>query len=74
MESRREVLESEDAVGKVFNCGTGREVSINELANLMIRVSGRSLEILHMEGRPGDIKRSCANMEGLGKCLDSSRK
>ena len=55
-------LEREEAVGGVFNCGTGRETSINELAHLIIRLAGLNLEPIHSEARPGDIRRSCADI------------
>jgi len=55
-------LEREEAVGGVFNCGTGRETSINELAHLIVRLAGLSVEPIHAEARPGDIRRSCADI------------
>lgn len=46
----------------VYNCGTGQETSINELATIISEISGKKLEIIHREPRPGDIKRSCADI------------
>ena len=40
----------------VFNIATGKSVSINELAQLMIRISGSILEPIYEEERKGDIK------------------
>jgi len=62
-------MECEEAVGETFNCGTGREVSINELARIMISISGYDLEIEHSDPRPGDIKRSYADTRKVEKIL-----
>jgi len=40
----------------VFNIATGKAFSINELAQLIIRLSGYDLEPVHEEERKGDIK------------------
>jgi UDP-glucose 4-epimerase len=40
----------------VFNIATGKAVCINELAQLMIRLSGYDLEPIYEEERKGDIK------------------
>jgi UDP-glucose 4-epimerase len=62
-------MEREEALGEVFNCGTGREVSINELAKIMLSISGNNLEAKHSDGRPGDIRRSCADIRRAEKVL-----
>ncbi len=46
----------------VYNCGTGKETSINELAEIIREISGNNVEIKHDAPRPGDIKRSYANI------------
>lgn len=38
-------IENDKAIGETFNCGTGREVSLNDIANIMISLSGRNLDI-----------------------------
>ena len=63
------VLECGEAVGEIFNCGTGREVSINELAEIMISISGRDIEVIHSDSRPGDVRRSCADTRRAEKIL-----
>jgi UDP-glucose 4-epimerase len=62
-------IEGNEVVGEVFNCGTGREVSIKELAKKMLSLSGKDLEVKHLDARPGDIKRSCADMRKAEKVL-----
>ena len=49
----------------VFNVGTGESVSILELAETVRAVSGTDSEIVHVEGRPGDIDRSRADVSRL---------
>lgn len=39
-------LASDDAEGQVFNLGSGREISIGELANLLIRMTGKSARVV----------------------------
>jgi UDP-glucose 4-epimerase len=62
-------MEREEALGEVFNCGTGREVSINELAKIMLSISSNDFEVEHSDGRPGDIRRSCADIRRAEKVL-----
>lgn len=57
------VIRSNRAVGKTYNCGTGRETSIAALASLMVDLSGKDLTPVHAPERPGDIVRSAADMQ-----------
>jgi len=50
-----------DATG-VFNIGRGESVSINQLAELIIGLVGNSVEPIHEEPRPGDIRHSLADI------------
>ncbi len=54
-------LES-DVSGVTFNCGSGEEISINELAEKIISVSSKDIEIVHSEPRAADIKHSVADV------------
>jgi len=49
--------------GEAFNVGTGRSVSVAELAAELIRLSGRKLEPRHEKARPGDVRHSVAAVE-----------
>lgn len=53
-----------------FNIGTGREVSVLDILKLVSKVTGVDLRPEFREPRPGDIRRSCADIskarEGLG--------
>lgn len=56
------LLEKDEAVGKVFNCGTGRSTTINELAQMIIDLYGKDLKPIYEPARPGDIKYSYADI------------
>jgi UDP-glucose 4-epimerase len=56
-----EVVLDRGAAG-VFNVGTGRAVSIRELATIVMRLAGLSGEPLYAPPRPGDIKHSAAEV------------
>ncbi|MEW5855163.1 MAG: SDR family NAD(P)-dependent oxidoreductase [Myxococcota bacterium] len=52
---------SEGAVGKTINLGSGKEVTILELARIIARVVGVAPRIEHIEPRPGDVLRLIAD-------------
>ena len=55
--------------GGVFNVANGEPVSINELAELIVELTGSSSKIVYGESREGDIKQSVADIteiEGIG--------
>jgi UDP-glucose 4-epimerase len=56
-----EVVLDRGAAG-VFNVGTGRAVSIRELAAIVMRLAGLGGEPLYGPPRPGDIKHSAADV------------
>ena len=51
-----------DATGESFNIGTGSSVSIRELAELVVEVTGSDSEIVHGDPRPGDVAESRADL------------
>ena len=53
----------------VFNVGTGKSISINELAKMIIQISGKDLGITYNDPRPGDIKHSVADISKLTEKL-----
>ena len=53
-----------------FNIGTGKSISIEELSRLMIQISGKSLEIIHDNLPPGDVKLSIADISNSVKSLN----
>lgn len=64
-------MDSDRAVGNVFNIGTGQSVSINSLAKTIIDLSGRRGLRPSMKGaKPGDVKHSCADTTKSKRLLD----
>jgi len=62
----------EKLLGKAVNFGTGREVSILELANMVISLNGLEgkLKPIHVAPRPGEVRRLCADIQFARKALD----
>ena len=59
-------LNGKNAVGQVFNIGTGKAASVNQLAESILRLLGREgLQPVHSEPRRGETK--------LGSCADISK-
>ncbi len=46
----------------VYNCGTEKKTSINELARIIAELSGREIKIKHDKPREGDIRKSYAHI------------
>jgi UDP-glucose 4-epimerase len=51
-----------DHVGEAYNVGTGRAISIDDLATAVREVTDSDSEIVYTEGREGDIERSRADV------------
>ena len=52
-----------------FNIGSGNPLSIKDLAYLMIKISGQTLEPKYADPRPGDAKMSAADISHSKKLL-----
>jgi UDP-glucose 4-epimerase len=50
-----------DCVGEAFNVGTQHSVTISELAETVVGLTDDSVEISHVDPRPGDIRHSEAD-------------
>jgi hypothetical protein len=64
-DTARGILEAgfaDAAVGQTINLGSGREVTINDLAREVAQVLGKpDAPVVHDEPRPGDVLRLCAD-------------
>jgi len=63
------VEEREESSGEVYNVGTGRETSLLELLETLKEIAGELPPVKFLPPRPGDIKRSVADvtkLKGLG--------
>jgi UDP-glucose 4-epimerase len=63
-------LEKEAAEGQVFNVGSGKATSIDELAKTILALSGSDLGIIHEAARQGDIKESYTDTSKALKLLN----
>ena len=59
-----------DRVGRAYNVGTGRSISIRELAELIREIADADSEIVHTDAREGDIDRSEADISNVRDHLD----
>jgi UDP-glucose 4-epimerase len=58
------------ADGQIYNVGTGRETTINQLADLIIKVAGADLQAGHVDRRDIDnIRRRAVNIEKIRREL-----
>jgi len=55
-------MENEKIKSGVFNIATGKETSINELVKTINEILGKNIEPIYEGERPGDIKRSVADI------------
>jgi len=63
------VLKHEATIGEVFNIGSGKPTSVNELAKDVLDLAGVNLGVKYEKPRLGDVKHSFANIEKAGKKL-----
>ena len=56
------ILAAESDATGVYNIGRGESVSINRLAELVIKLVGKIVVPVHREPRPGDIRHSLADI------------
>ncbi|MCX6652639.1 MAG: SDR family oxidoreductase [Methanomassiliicoccales archaeon] len=47
----------------IFNIGSGRRTTVNELAHLIGKLLGREVQTVHLQAREGDVKDSLAAIE-----------
>ncbi len=59
---RANILAAEGDAYGVFNIGVGRSISINELAELVIKLMGGDIKPIRQELRPGDVRYSLADI------------
>lgn len=58
-----------DAAGEAYNVGTGRRVTINDLADMIVQYSESNATIVHDDPRDGDIRHSCADISKISEQL-----
>lgn len=53
--------ESKKAIGQVINFGTGKDVSVNHIANAITRISGSRSKAIHVKKRLAEVKKLCCD-------------
>ena len=56
------VLECKETRGQIVNIGSGQEISINDLVNIITKKMGYTGEIIHRGARQGEVKRLIADI------------
>ncbi|MFC2007361.1 SDR family oxidoreductase [Chloroflexota bacterium] len=56
------ILAAENNAEGVFNIGSGRSTTINQLADLTLKLAGKDLKPVYQEPRPGDPRQSLADI------------
>lgn len=54
----------------IYNIGTGKETSVNELIDVLRSVSGRDFSVVYDAPRPGEVRRIALNCEKANKLLN----
>ncbi|MCL5407393.1 MAG: GDP-mannose 4,6-dehydratase [Patescibacteria group bacterium] len=64
-----ELIMEKGGSGQIYNIGTGKTTSIQEILEQLIKISGKKLtyKIDPQKMRPSDIKKNCVNAEKLRK-------
>lgn len=57
------VYEEPATRGRILNVASGREVSVNELVRLLLDALGSSVPVVHVDPRPGDVRRHWASID-----------
>lgn len=57
------------ACGTAYNCGTGRQTSLLQLLDMLEEIAGSRIERVFAAARPGDVRRSCADITRIGRAL-----
>jgi len=53
-----------------FNVGTGKETSVNQLAQFLIQAAGGSADVRHGPARTGELMRSALSADRAGRELN----
>jgi UDP-glucose 4-epimerase len=70
VEANMLALNSKNAPGQVFNVGSGKSVSVNQVAETLKKVLCKAgLENTYADVQPGDIRHSCADIGKARKML-----
>ncbi len=60
--ARANIMAAETGAAGTYNIGGGKRVSLNDLVNMMLKMSGKDIRPEYRAERPGDIKHSLADI------------
>ena len=66
--------DAEQCTQRIYNVACGRSVSINELARMIIKITGSRSKVIHEAERSGDVKHSLADISKIRRELGFSPK
>ena len=70
IEANMLALHSKNAIGQVFNIGTGTEVTINEVSRILKElINNTEVQDIHTAPRPPDVRRGFADIEKAKKII-----
>ena len=70
IEANMLALKSKNAAGEVFNIGTGKNISINQIAEILKdKMNRKNLKNVHADPRPTDIRHGYADINKAKKIL-----
>lgn len=72
VDANLQAAHSDDVSGEIFNLGSGIRTSVNELASSLMELVEKSIEPVHVEERPGDVRHSFADVSKARSVLDYS--
>ena len=55
--------------GEIINLASGKTVTVNEIAEAIVEITGADVEIEYAPARPGELFRSCGNSEKARRLL-----
>ncbi|MBN2056553.1 GDP-mannose 4,6-dehydratase [bacterium] len=58
-----------DESGLIFNIGGGHRVTVNEVMELLAKVTGRTVEVTHIEDQKGDMRHTYADISRAARLL-----
>lgn len=56
------IMAAESQASGIFNIGTGKSITVNELANLILSITGSKVKPVHQSPRAGEIRHSLADI------------
>lgn len=71
VEANMLALRRNDAVGETFNIGTGKRITVNKVAQLLKRMTGKqNLESVYSDSRLGDVRHGYADISKAVRILN----